>query len=66
MASSNREEQAPEHHLPLLQPQLAPRIHSHCGVPAVLRRVTKQKETRGRSFFRWAGFDDDGEPSWKQ
>ncbi|PVH94236.1 GRF zinc finger domain-containing protein [Periconia macrospinosa] len=51
-----------------------------CGVPTVLRCVTKQKENRGRymwmchthyipgengcSFFQWAEFDDDGEPPW--
>ncbi|RYO86022.1 hypothetical protein DL764_009067 [Monosporascus ibericus] len=51
-----------------------------CGIPAVLRVVQKQKETYGRyfwmchggnvpgkencTFFEWADFDDDGNPSW--
>lgn len=51
---------------------------SPCGVPAVLRVVTKKKENWGRyfwmchagnvpgkeacDFFRWAEFDEDGNP----
>ncbi|KAF1963234.1 hypothetical protein CC80DRAFT_530144 [Byssothecium circinans] len=62
-----------------LHPKYTPRCH--CRIPCVLRCVTKKK-TRGRymwtchahyvpgqdgcSFFRWADFDDDGEPPWAQ
>ncbi|KAI1083516.1 GRF zinc finger domain-containing protein [Whalleya microplaca] len=51
-----------------------------CGIPAVLRAVSKKKENLGRyfwmchggnvpgkkscTFFQWADFDDDGNPSW--
>ncbi|RYP90094.1 hypothetical protein DL770_003786 [Monosporascus sp. CRB-9-2] len=51
-----------------------------CGIPAVLRVVQKKKENYGRyfwmchggnvpgkencTFFEWADFDDDGNPSW--
>ena len=61
-----------------LHPRYTPKCK--CGVPTVLRCVTRQKETRGRymwmchtnyvpgqdgcSFFQWAEFDDDGEPPW--
>ncbi|CAI6335015.1 unnamed protein product [Periconia digitata] len=61
-----------------LHPKFTPKCK--CGVPTVLRCVTRQKETRGRymwmchtnyvpgqdgcSFFQWAEFDDDGEPPW--
>lgn len=61
-----------------LHPKYTPKCR--CGVPTVLRCVTRQKETRGRymwmchtnyvpdqdgcSFFQWAEFDDDGEPPW--
>ena len=61
-----------------LHPRYTPKCK--CGVPTVLRCVTRQRETRGRymwmchtnyvpgregcSFFQWAEFDDDGEPPW--
>jgi len=61
-----------------LHPKYTPKCR--CGVPTVLRCVTRQKENRGRymwmchtnyvpgedgcSFFQWAEFDDDGEPPW--
>ncbi|PSN64210.1 hypothetical protein BS50DRAFT_575654 [Corynespora cassiicola Philippines] len=61
-----------------LHPKFTPKCR--CEVPTVLRCVTKKKETRGRymwmchthyvpgkdgcSFFQWAEFDEDGEPSW--
>ncbi|KAF2687732.1 hypothetical protein K458DRAFT_294249 [Lentithecium fluviatile CBS 122367] len=61
-----------------LHPKYTPKCR--CGVPTVLRCVTKQKENRGRymwmchtnyvpeqegcSFFQWAEFDDNGEPPW--
>ncbi|KAI1769515.1 GRF zinc finger domain-containing protein [Hypoxylon sp. FL1150] len=51
-----------------------------CGIPSVLRVVQKKKENLGKyfwmchggnvpgkencSFFQWADFDDDGNPSW--
>lgn len=51
-----------------------------CGIPAILRVVQKKKENYGRyfwmchggnvpgkqncTFFEWAEFDDDGNPSW--
>ncbi|RYO76840.1 hypothetical protein DL762_009671 [Monosporascus cannonballus] len=51
-----------------------------CGIPAILRVVQKKKENYGRyfwmchggnvpdkencTFFEWADFDDDGNPSW--
>ena len=53
----------------------------NCGVPTVLRCVQKKVENMGRymwmchagytpgqkgcTFFKWAEFDDDGEPPWK-
>lgn len=62
-----------------LHPRYTPKCR--CGVPTVLRCVTRQKETRGRymwmchthyvpgeegcSFFQWAEFDEDGDPPWK-
>jgi hypothetical protein len=58
-------------------PRNTPRCRP-CGVPAVLRVVTKKRENWGRyfwmchagnvpgkeacEFFRWAEFDEDGEP----
>ncbi|KAG7287890.1 hypothetical protein NEMBOFW57_007407 [Staphylotrichum longicolle] len=55
-----------------------PRAARRCGVPAVLRVVSRKRENWGRyfwmchagnvpgkeacGFFRWAEFDDDGEP----
>lgn len=61
-----------------LHPKFTPKCK--CGVPAVLRCVTRRKENRGRymwmchtnyipgqegcSFFQWAEFDDDGNPPW--
>ncbi|KAF2269159.1 GRF zinc finger domain-containing protein [Lojkania enalia] len=61
-----------------LHPRFTPKCK--CGVPTVLRCVTRKKETRGKymwmchtnyvpgqegcSFFQWAEFDDDGEPPW--
>ena len=63
-----------------LHPKVTPKCR--CGVPTVLRCVTKQKANRGRymwmchtnyvpgqegcSFFQWAEFDDDGEPPWAE
>jgi hypothetical protein len=51
-----------------------------CGIPAILRVVQRKQENWGRyfwmchsgnlpgkencSFFQWAEFDDDGNPSW--
>ncbi|KAI1244016.1 hypothetical protein MGN70_013884 [Eutypa lata] len=51
-----------------------------CGIPAILRVVQKKKENHGKyfwmchggnvpgkqncSFFEWAEFDDEGNPSW--
>jgi hypothetical protein len=61
-----------------LHPKWTPKCK--CGVPTVLRCVTRKKENRGRymwmchtnyvpgeegcSFFQWAEFNDDGEPPW--
>ena len=61
-----------------LHPRLTPRCA--CGVPTVLRVVQRKRENRGRyfwmchagnipgkkrcSFFKWAKFDDDGDPMW--
>lgn len=61
-----------------LHPKYTPKCK--CGVPTVLRCVTRQKENRGRymwmcytsyvpgqdgcSFFQWAKFNEDGEPPW--
>ncbi|KAJ9623998.1 hypothetical protein H2203_005445 [Taxawa tesnikishii (nom. ined.)] len=61
-----------------LHPRFTPKCR--CGIPTVLRCVQKKKENRGRymwmchagytpgrkgcTFFRWAEFDDDGEPPW--
>ncbi|KAI0014356.1 hypothetical protein F4779DRAFT_7451 [Xylariaceae sp. FL0662B] len=63
---------------PGFHPKYTPRCK--CGIPAVLRAVQKKKENWGRyfwmchggnvpgkescSFFQWADFDDDGNPSW--
>lgn len=60
-------------------PKYTPKCN--CGVPTVLRCVQKKAENLGRymwmchsgytpgqkgcSFFKWAEFDDDGEPPWK-
>lgn len=59
-------------------PRNTPRCPAPCGVPAVLRVVTKKRENWGRyfwmchagnvpgkeecGFFRWAEFDEDGNP----
>ncbi|KAL2159011.1 hypothetical protein VTH06DRAFT_3042 [Thermothelomyces fergusii] len=64
------------HYRPAFHPRNTPRCP--CGVPAVLRVVTKKRENRGRyfwmchagnvpgkeacRFFRWAEFDEDGNP----
>jgi len=61
-----------------LHPRYTPKCR--CGIPTVLRCVTRQKLNRGRymwmchanyvpgqegcSFFQWAEFDDNGEPPW--
>lgn len=61
-----------------LHPKCTPRCQ--CGIPAVLKTVQRKKENLGRyfwvchcdfapgkencSFFQWADFDDDGNPSW--
>ncbi|KAI1874788.1 uncharacterized protein JN550_002217 [Neoarthrinium moseri] len=61
-----------------LHPKYTPRCK--CGIPAVLKVVQKRKENFGKyfwmcyggyvpgkescSFFQWADFDDDGNPSW--
>lgn len=62
-----------------LHPRFTPKCH--CGVPTVLRCVQRKAENLGKymwmchagytpgqkgcSFFKWAEFDDDGEPPWK-
>ncbi|KAI1105857.1 hypothetical protein F4804DRAFT_98293 [Jackrogersella minutella] len=62
----------------MFHPKHTPRCK--CGIPAILRVVQKKKENQGRyfwmchggnvpgkencSFFQWADFDDDGNPSW--
>jgi len=61
-------------------PRFTPRCH--CGIATVLRCVQRKVENLGRymwmchagytpgqkgcSFFKWADFDEDGEPPWKQ
>lgn len=61
-----------------LHPKLTPKCR--CGIPAVLKVVQRSKENHSRyfwmchggyvpgkekcSFFQWADFDDDGNPSW--
>ncbi|KAK9422708.1 hypothetical protein SUNI508_00571 [Seiridium unicorne] len=61
-----------------LHPKFTPKCK--CGIPAVLKVVQKRKENYGKyfwmchggyipekencSFFQWADFDDDGNPSW--
>ncbi|KAF2835738.1 GRF zinc finger domain-containing protein [Patellaria atrata CBS 101060] len=63
-----------------LHPRFTPKCK--CGVPTVLRCVQKKRESRGRymwmchvnyapgkegcGFFKWAEFDDDGEPPWSK
>jgi alkylated DNA repair dioxygenase AlkB len=62
-----------------LHPKLTPRCR--CGLPCVLRAVTKKKENFGKyfwmcyanspgqqncGFFQWAEFDDDGNPQFKK
>jgi hypothetical protein len=63
---------------PNLHPRYTPRCR--CSAPTVLKVVQKRKENYGRyfwmcyggfapgkescSFFQWADFDDDGNPSW--
>ncbi|KAK7927163.1 CUE domain protein [Apiospora marii] len=65
---------------PSLHPKFTPRCK--CGIPAVLKVVQKRKENWGKyfwmchrgyvpekencSFFQWAEFDDDGNPSWDE
>lgn len=62
-----------------LHPKYTPKCH--CGVATVLRCVQKKTENLGRymwmchagytpgqkgcSFFKWAEFDEDGEPPWR-
>ncbi|KAI5868533.1 hypothetical protein GGS23DRAFT_35089 [Durotheca rogersii] len=61
-------------------PKYTPRCK--CSIPAVLRVVQKKRDNYGKhfwmcyagnvpgkencSFFQWADFDDDGNPSWDQ
>ncbi|KAF2196770.1 hypothetical protein GQ43DRAFT_382527 [Delitschia confertaspora ATCC 74209] len=61
-----------------LHPKFTPKCM--CGIAAALRCMQKKKESRGRyfwmchasfqpdidgcSFFKWAEFDEDGEPPW--
>ncbi|GKU00757.1 grf zinc finger protein [Fusarium langsethiae] len=62
-----------------MHPKLTPRCQ--CGLPCVLRVVTKKKDSFGRyfwmcyanspgqencGFFQWAEFDDDGNPHFKK
>ncbi|KAF8853394.1 hypothetical protein BDZ45DRAFT_729527 [Acephala macrosclerotiorum] len=65
---------------PSLHPKYTPRCK--CDVPAVLRVVQRKKENWGKyfwmchagnvpekdgcTFFKWAKFDDDGEPVWDE
>ncbi|KAF4437414.1 hypothetical protein F53441_13048 [Fusarium austroafricanum] len=64
---------------PNMHPQFTPKCH--CGLPCVLRVVTKKKENFGKyfwmcyasspgqencGFFQWAEFDDDGNPQFKK
>lgn len=64
---------------PSFHPRFTPKCD--CKVPVVLRCVQRKSENLGRymwmchagytpgqkgcSFFKWADFDDDGEPPWK-
>lgn len=68
------------HYKEAFHPRFTPRCN--CGVPTVLRCVQKKAENLGRymwmchsgytpgqkgcTFFKWAEFDEDGEPPWKQ
>lgn len=61
-------------------PKLTPQCR--CGIATVLKCVQRRKENRGRymwmchggnrpgkegcSFFKWAEFDEDGEPPWSK
>lgn len=63
-----------------LHPRNIPRCR--CNFPTILRCVQRKQESRGRymwmcyagyspgskgcSFFKWAEFDDDGEPLWEK
>ncbi|KAH0005343.1 hypothetical protein KCU78_g12922, partial [Aureobasidium melanogenum] len=64
---------------PSFHPEFTPKCH--CKIPSVLRCVQRKSENLGRymwmchagytpgqkgcTFFKWAEFDDDGEPPWK-
>ncbi|KAG9667481.1 hypothetical protein KCU99_g8919, partial [Aureobasidium melanogenum] len=64
---------------PSFHPEFTPKCH--CKIPTVLRCVQRKSENLGRymwmchagytpgqkgcTFFKWAEFDDDGEPPWK-
>ncbi|KAI5269348.1 hypothetical protein E4T47_07167 [Aureobasidium subglaciale] len=64
---------------PSFHPNFTPKCH--CDIPTVLRCVQKRSENLGRymwmchagytpgqkgcTFFKWAEFDDNGEPPWK-
>lgn len=64
---------------PSFHPKFTPKCH--CKIPTVLRCVQRKSENLGRymwmchagytpgqkgcTFFKWAEFDDDGEPPWK-
>ncbi|CAD0107644.1 unnamed protein product [Aureobasidium uvarum] len=64
---------------PSFHPKFTPKCH--CKIPTVLRCVQRNSENLGRymwmchagytpgqkgcTFFKWADFDDDGEPPWK-
>ncbi|KAI1505294.1 hypothetical protein F5X99DRAFT_276929 [Biscogniauxia marginata] len=63
---------------PIFNPKYT--LRCKCSLPAILRTVQRKKENRGRyfwmchggnapgrehcSYFEWAEFDDDGNPSW--
>ncbi|KAH0345268.1 hypothetical protein KCU81_g4407, partial [Aureobasidium melanogenum] len=64
---------------PSFHPKFTPKCH--CNIPTVLRCVQRKSENLGRymwmchagytpgqkgcTFFKWAEFDDDGEPPWQ-
>ncbi|KAI4736684.1 hypothetical protein E4T50_12832 [Aureobasidium sp. EXF-12298] len=68
-----------EYYKPSFHPKFTPKCY--CKVPVVLRCVQRKSENLGRymwmchagytpgqkgcTFFRWAEFDEDGEPPWK-
>lgn len=78
LAGSRRINITYRHYRAGFHPRHTPRCPPPCGVPAVLRVVSRKRENWGRyfwmchagnvpgkeacGFFRWAEFDDDGEP----